>query len=176
MDHGLLVSEFYGIDAQTGNLRWVNHANGLWGKLLRCLDFVPGFTNEFRDVPKCVVDQYVVTARGRILDVRTGQDCPFAKIKKPNSDGRTEPQHKLYANKSLKTDGNTIKIEGPRNDFVIHCRDRNGNNIWRFSARESSSHVADGCSIPTDFTTVASSSFLATHQTTFPSTKPNRST
>jgi len=131
----------YGIDAHTGNLRWVNHGRGFWGKLLRCLDYVPGFTNEFRDVPKCFVDQYIVTTRGRILDVRTGHDCPSVKITEPNNDVRSAPQHKLYYNKSLKTDGDTIKVEGHRDDFAILRRDKNGNDIWRFAAKDLSLHV-----------------------------------
>lgn len=131
----------YGIDARSGSLRWVNHGRGFWGKLLRCLDYVPGFTNEFRDVPKCLVDQYVVTTRGRILDVRTGHDCPSVKISEPNNEDRSGPQYKLYDNKSLETDGHTIKVEGHRDDFVIFRRDKNGNDIWRFAAKESSLHV-----------------------------------
>jgi len=131
----------YGIDAQTGNLRWVNHGRGLWGKLLRCFDYVPGFTNEFRDVPKCLVDQYVVTERGRILDVRTGRDCPSVKFNEPNNDDRSGPPHKLYDNKSLETDGDTIKVEGHHDDFVILRRDKNGNDVWRFAAKDSSLHV-----------------------------------
>ncbi|KAA5541926.1 hypothetical protein FYK55_17170 [Roseiconus nitratireducens] len=131
----------YGIDAQTGKLRWVNHGRGLWGKLLRCFDYVPGFTNEFRDVPKCLVDQYVVTTRGRILDVRTGHDCSSVKTNEPNNEDRSGPQHKLYDNKTLETDGHTIKVEGHRDDFVILRRDKNGNDIWRFAAKDLSLHV-----------------------------------
>lgn len=131
----------YGIDARSGSLRWVNHGRGLWGKLLRYLDYVPGFTNEFRDVPKCLVDQYVVTARGRILDVRTGHDCPSVKISETNNNDLASPQRKLYDNKSLETDGHTIEVEGHRDDFTILRRDKNGNDIWRFAAKDSSLHV-----------------------------------
>lgn len=131
----------YGIDAQTGKLRWVNHGRGLWGKLLRCFDYVPGFTNEFRDVPKCLVDQYVVTERGRILDVRTGQDCPSAKFNETHNEDRLGPQHKLYDNKSLVIDGDTIKVEGHHDDFAILRRDKNGKDVWRFAAKDLSLHV-----------------------------------
>jgi len=131
----------YGIDARSGSLLWVNHGRGLWGKLLRCLDYVPGFANEFRDVPKCLVDQYVVTTHGRILDVRTGRECPSVEIHERKTGERTGPQHKLYDNKSLDIDGHTIRVEGQRDDFVIRRYERNGNEIWRFAAKDLSLHV-----------------------------------
>lgn len=131
----------YGIDVLTGKLLWTNHARGLWGKLLRCCDYVPGFTNELRDAPKRVVDRYVVTWRGRILDVRTGRECPSVNIHAPTSDSRSGPEHMLYDNHSLAIDGDTIKVEGSRDDFVILRRDKNGRDVWRFAARNHSFHV-----------------------------------
>lgn len=131
----------YGIDARTGRLLWINHARGLWGKLLRCFDYVPGFTNEFRDVPKCLVDQYVVTGRGRILDVLTGRECPSVDIKDQTRDDRSRSEQELYDNKSLEIHGDTIKVEDSSDDFVILRRDGNGRDVWRFAAKECSLHV-----------------------------------
>jgi outer membrane protein assembly factor BamB len=131
----------YGIDARTGKLLWTNHGRGLWGRLLRCFDCVPGYTNEFRDVPKCVVGQYVVTAAGRILDIRTGRQCPSATVTTQNDNGRSAPDQRLYDNKSLRMDGDTIRVQGSRDDFVILRRDNDGREIWRFAARDRALHV-----------------------------------
>lgn len=64
----------YGYEVKTGRLAWTSHAKGLLGKLLRGLDAVPGFTNEFRDAPLLVYQDYVLTRKGRVLDIRTGLD------------------------------------------------------------------------------------------------------
>jgi hypothetical protein len=131
----------YGINAKTGRLLWTNHARGLWGKLLRCFDYVPGFTNEFRDSPRCIVNGHVITASGRCLEVRTGRQITTDQKTVPESINPTEPSRKLYDNKSLETNGDTIRIEGPRDDFNIIRIDRNGNEKWRFAAKEHSLHV-----------------------------------
>jgi hypothetical protein len=63
----------YGISMETGELLWVSHGNGLWGHALRCLDYLPGFANEMRDVPMHVDGQECMCGSGRVLDVRTGR-------------------------------------------------------------------------------------------------------
>ena len=131
----------YGIDAQTGQLLWANHGRGLWGKLLRCLDYVPGFTNEFRDVPQRIVNGHVVTAAGRCLNVRTGHHNPTLNITIPDGNARTRADQKLYDDKSFEFNGSTICVQGSRDDFVIKRRDRAGNDIWTFAAAERSLHV-----------------------------------
>jgi hypothetical protein len=131
----------YGIDSQTGKLLWTNHGRGLWGKLLRCFDYVPGFTNEFRDVPKCIVDEYVITAGGRALDVRTGRECPSVSVEAPDKSDRSAPDQKLYDNKSIEIDGDTIHVLGSCDDFVIVRRDKGGRELWRFVAKDHSLHV-----------------------------------
>jgi hypothetical protein len=131
----------YGIDASTGQLLWSNHAHAFWGKMLRCFDYIPGFTNEFRDAPKFLVDRYVVTGRGRTIDVRTGRECPPVKINEPPNDEISGPGLKLYDNKSLEIDGDTLKVERACDDFAILRRDRNGRDVWRFSAKDRSFHV-----------------------------------
>lgn len=131
----------YGMDAQTGKLLWTNHGHGLWGKLLRGLDYVPGFTNEFRDTPKCIVDQYVITSAGRTLDVRTGQPRPSTAVGTLEADQRSAPDLTLYKNRSLEMDGEDLLIEGAGDDFAILRRDKDGRVIWQFAARERSLHV-----------------------------------
>lgn len=62
----------YGISLLTGKLLWTSHRSGIWGRLLRLCDFVPGFTNDVRDVPAHVVSDECICESGRVLDVRTG--------------------------------------------------------------------------------------------------------
>lgn len=131
----------YGISAPTGELFWTNHGRGGWGKLLRCLDFVPGFTNEFRDVPRYIVDGHVITASGRCLDVPTGQPNPAMQLTSPAETERTSPARKLYDDKALEIDGDTISVQGHRGDFMIQRRDRHGQEVWRFAAAERALHV-----------------------------------
>ena len=132
----------YGISAQTGAMLWINHGRGLWGKLLRCFDYVPGFTNEFRDRPKCIVDQHVVTERGRVLEILTGIDCPSLRLECPETTERSRPAQKFYDNKSLSFNGNTIKVEGHRHEFCIIRSGNDGNELlWRFAAKDRSVYV-----------------------------------
>jgi hypothetical protein len=75
----------YGISLETGQLLWTVHARGMWGRLLRLLDFVPAFTNDLRDAPAFVQGSEVVCASGRLLDVRTGREkgrLPIEEVKK----------------------------------------------------------------------------------------------
>ncbi len=62
----------YGISLRTGELIWVSHRNGLWGKIVRLFDYIPAFTNELRDRATSVQDGVVFCESGRVLDVRTG--------------------------------------------------------------------------------------------------------
>jgi hypothetical protein len=73
---GPWTAEFgcYGISLETGELLWTAHAGGVWGPLLRLLDFVPGFTNDLRDAPVLVRGGEVVCASGRVLDAHRGRD------------------------------------------------------------------------------------------------------
>lgn len=63
----------YAISLETGDLLWVSHGSGLWGRVLRCLDYLPGFTNDLRDSPMSVEGPECICGSGRVLDVRTGQ-------------------------------------------------------------------------------------------------------
>ncbi len=131
----------YGIDAQTGQLLWTNHGRGLWRKLLRFFDYVPGFTNEFRDVPKFIAGEYVVTSSDRILDIRTGRQCPSVAAKTPTDNDRSAPAQTLYDSKSLEIDGDTIFVQDHHDEFAILRRDQCGQDIWHFAAKDCSMHV-----------------------------------
>ncbi len=71
---GLWTADFgcYGISLEDGRLLWTSHGSGLWGRIVRLLDFVPGFTNELRDTPHHVQNGKVFCNSGRVLDVKSG--------------------------------------------------------------------------------------------------------
>ena len=62
----------YGISLENGQLLWTSHGSGIWGRLGRLLDFVPGFANEFRDTPRQIKDGKNFCDSGRIIDIQTG--------------------------------------------------------------------------------------------------------
>jgi hypothetical protein len=64
----------YGISLDTGKLLWTSHGSGWWGRFLRLLDFVPGFTNDLRDDPNFVQGQECFCNSGRIIDLHSGKD------------------------------------------------------------------------------------------------------
>jgi hypothetical protein len=59
----------------------------------------------------------------------------------PDVDDRLRPDQKLYDDKSIQIDSETIHIQGARDNFVILRRDRKGREIWRFAANDRSLHV-----------------------------------
>lgn len=63
----------YGISLETGVSLWTSHYDGLWGMATYLMDFVPEFTNGWRDTPGYVEADQVFTWCGRILDARTGR-------------------------------------------------------------------------------------------------------
>ncbi len=131
----------YGIDARTGTLQWTAHAREPLGRLLRCFDFVPGFTNEFRDGPERVVGRHVVTVRGRTLDVRTGRESLSANVADLEDDAGSTAAERLYANKWLDVDGDTLRVSSDPGDFVVSRHDPGGGEVWRFAAGERSFRV-----------------------------------
>ncbi len=62
-----------GISVTKGVVLWRWSGNGIWGRMVRALDFVPGFTNDFRTSFAGMRGAECATHRGDILDVRTGQ-------------------------------------------------------------------------------------------------------
>lgn len=131
----------YAIDVQTGELRWTNHGRGLWGNFVRWLDYVPGFTNEIRDSPDYIVDQYVVTRKQRVLDASDGRDCPPISGMDLSKPEQSRVDRLLYDHKSLSLNGDEIKVEGHGNDFAVCRLDSAGRESWRFNAEDSAMYV-----------------------------------
>jgi hypothetical protein len=130
----------YGIDAKSGELLWTNHARRPWRWFVRCLDFVPGFTNEFRDAPLAVDGDYVSTRNGRVLDVRTGRDCPDCS-KAPSKVERTRREEVFYDKRAIQVGADTLRVIGSKDQFEILRTDLNGRVVWRFDGRDRALHV-----------------------------------
>jgi len=64
----------YGISLETGKLLWSSHGSGWWGSLLRFCDYLPSFTNEYRDAPHHVLAGEVACWSGRVLNAQTGEE------------------------------------------------------------------------------------------------------
>jgi outer membrane protein assembly factor BamB len=64
----------YGLSMNTGELLWTSHRNGVWGRVVRLLDYIPGFTNDLRDCPVDVAGAECICASGRVLDIHTGRE------------------------------------------------------------------------------------------------------
>jgi hypothetical protein len=73
----------YGIHIETGAVEWISHARGWPNKILAALDFLPFYSNAFRDEPIAVLAGEVICRSGRILDVRTGKDIRLEEIADP---------------------------------------------------------------------------------------------
>jgi hypothetical protein len=109
----------YGIDLETGKLRWVSHRNGVWGKLVRMLDFFPGFTNELRDVPLSVEDRQVFCASGRVLDIQTGKLLRMEQHKRETVAFQDRSDaHRLYMTHN--TTPRPDPIEVSKEQFISH--------------------------------------------------------
>lgn len=131
----------YGIEAGTGVLRWNNHGGGLWGQILRCCDFAPLFTNEFRDAPLRVTDKYVTTRRGRMLDVQTGREVPSVPSDDRHAIDFSTPMDSLYRDGLLSLDGRTIQVQGHGDAFTVAVNDRDGQTRTRFAAGDHAMQV-----------------------------------
>jgi hypothetical protein len=145
----------YGISLETGELLWTSHAAGMWGRLLRFLDFVPGFTNELRDAPDFVQSGEVVCASGRVLDVHTGRDIrrlPAEEVKKHE---RLQSEAALLYHGRLRNAWTKIRLANgswlshkarPEEDAVIGFRlyilGEDGSVQWDFDLATTGYHLA----------------------------------
>jgi hypothetical protein len=124
----------YGIDARTGELRWSSHGRGWWGRVLRLLDYVPGFTNELRDTPRKLTGDCIITFKGRTLDFQTGRDRSRVQAQHETNMGGDSPNLMLNLGQEVQVDGGTIKVERGE-DVTFLCLKPNGEVRWSFSAK-----------------------------------------
>lgn len=144
----------YGISLENGRLLWTSHGGGLWGRFGRLLDFVPGFTNEFRDTPRHVEGGKVFCRSGRVLDVRSGKLVQKLDPEVVCSHEKPVPvARQFYASCVEKIHprvpiGNGLVLRHiqpahglQRGIFEIAAETDAGNPVWRFSIAELGRHI-----------------------------------
>jgi len=135
----------YGISVESGRLKWTAHGRWLWGWLLRALDFIPFFANEFRDSASFVKEGECYCESGRVLDSRTGRTLrkvPIEDMKKIRG-----PQYDLFPDLLFK-DEDKIEYEFSKQStgmkdslfepevFIASQRNKDGNVNWAFDFSE----------------------------------------
>ncbi len=131
----------YAIETLTGRLLWINHGRGFAGRLLRWLDFVPGYTNEFRDSPLAAKDRQVITSRGRILDLLTGQDLGKTDVPSQTKTAFPDLADEFYTTRSIKVGTDTLELQFPDDDWVFLRRDLTGRELWQFRVRRPHQYI-----------------------------------
>lgn len=141
----------YGLSLETGELLWVSHGAGFWNTLGRFLDFVPGYTNEFRDSPLLVKDGKVFCHSGRVLDITTGKlleqrsrdEIEAMKVPESNASTLDNSSSDPAARKARV--GNLFlwhptlwKVAG---ECAIVADTEHGDRVWEFDIRDHQRHI-----------------------------------
>lgn len=135
----------YGLSLETGRLLWTSHAPGGWGRFVRLLDFVPGFTNELRDDPLRVDGEEILTSGGRLLEAATGKDVGRREVSKELELESRPFANRLLAAKEVPLDGLGTLVAGrpgePEEPGVVgdtplrfYLRSPEGEVRWQFEA------------------------------------------
>lgn len=128
----------YGIDRATGELRWTSHREGWMGRLCRLLDRVPGFTNEIRDAPERVVDEYCICQSGRVLSARTGALLDVAAPDVPEAP--VSDAWQLYHEHHLALPDGRLWVNHDRADFRIGL-EVDGQTRWQLSVADQGRYI-----------------------------------
>lgn len=144
----------YGISLDDGRLLWTSHGSGVWGWFQRVLDFVPGYTNEFRDSPHHVKDGRIFCHSGRVLDVYTGKTLERTAPDSVSSCERAETLAQSLYGTSVSREqkkvsiGNGILLFHPaaeegrtRADWEIIAENESGEQVWRLPIKETKRHI-----------------------------------
>ena len=144
----------YGICLDTGQLLWKSHRSGFWGRFVRLLDFVPGFTNDLRDTPHHVEDGKVYCQSGRVLDARTGQTLQKVDPEIIRSHEKPISLGQQFYDSGLETDHPRVAIgDGlflrhvqatkgkQRGVLEISAQNKSANSTWRFSVEQFGRHI-----------------------------------
>jgi hypothetical protein len=130
----------------------------MWGRLVRLFDFLPGFTNDVRDVPAHVVGDECICESGRMLDVRTGRTVRriapdrVDDFKQPPSDHERlgETGYRVDAPDKLRIGPDawlSRRAEGEpagsvAGQFKLHLFRDDGSLAWRFDIANIGCHAA----------------------------------
>lgn len=144
----------YGISLDAGRLLWTSHGSGLWGSIVRLLDFVPGYTNELRDTPHHVEDGKVFCQSGRVLDVKTGRFLQKLDSETVRSHEKPIRLDSQFYNSGLERDHPSVAIsngvflrhaqaaEGmQRGVLEIAAETETANSVWTFSIEQLGRHI-----------------------------------
>lgn len=144
----------YGISLESGRLLWASHGSGIWGRIVRLLDFVPGFSNELRDTPHHVADGKVFCNSGRVLDVKTGKLLHRMDAKKIQSHEKQWSIGAEFAASGVERHHPRVKVaddmflrhaqetEGwQRGTLEIAAETESGDSLWTFSIKQLDRHI-----------------------------------
>jgi hypothetical protein len=134
----------YALSLVTGELIWQWHGPGPWGWLVRHLDLVPEFTNEFRPTFLGTKGSECLVTPNRVLDVQTGKllrrEPDPSKLKKEYKP-RTKAE-KLYAKQpvmltqelELSYESTVVETPGQINEVRMELilRDADKSEKWRW--------------------------------------------
>ncbi|MCL4691301.1 MAG: hypothetical protein KJ060_02160 [Candidatus Hydrogenedentes bacterium] len=145
----------YAISLETGELLWCNHGRGAGGGLLRILDFVPGFTNEFRDTACAIRDGQCLCESGRLLDLHSGE--PLGQLSRKEVEvirqermlARAEPLYHSgevdLPDLGLRVSNHTRVVDGgvrrQRGTLRLETFDENGASRWNFDIAATKYHI-----------------------------------
>ncbi len=85
----------YGLSLETGELLWISHGRGWWGRFTRLLDAVPDFRNELRDTPLYLQAGAIITQRGRLVNPSDGSDIGATEPDGSEMEGRAGAAYHL---------------------------------------------------------------------------------
>jgi len=121
------------------------------GILGRVLDFVPGYTNGFRDRPGFVRNGMVFCCSGRVLDIATGNMVErksrdeIESLDSPKSDARY-----LY-NSSIHQAADKVRVgdlllshpssSTVRDEWSLIAETESGKRVWEYSIRDGGRHI-----------------------------------
>lgn len=141
----------YGLSLETGEQIWVSHGSGFWGVVGRILDFVPGYTNEFRDNPQFVKEGKVFCTSGRVLEIATGKVIERKKrdeiqsVQIPKSDAwnlynssMDQAAPKVRVGDLLLSHPTSQKVRG---ELSLVAETGNGDRVWEFNIRDCGRHI-----------------------------------
>ena len=150
----------YAISLETGHLLWT-HASGLWGKILRALDFSPGWRN--LDWPVYVLNGRCYCRSGRVLDIRTGRllekvleeeikppqepesdNMILARSKVPSNPAKLKVGDGLWLSHKLATGPDDLRmcIAPPwMSEFRLFLTDDEGRVRWEFDQKNTGFHI-----------------------------------
>jgi hypothetical protein len=138
----------YGLSLQTGEHLWTSHGSGRWGRFVRWLDWVPGFTNELRDALWKTRPGQVVTRQGRVLDIATGEEIGREIVDFENYETTMPAEWRLRKDKTVDFGEFGVLRKGTPDSpeqpdgavhysiFPLFCEDHRGHVRWVFEPSE----------------------------------------